>query len=245
MGKLLAAYVIVCAAKRFTFANELLDSIPEHELDLFCPYFRTEILKKDSVLMEHGIESERLYFPTSGLVSCIVSTSAGEELEVYPAGSRDVVGLTENTKQSWRAKVLIAGDAVTLQRRVLFRLLPQTGRFRDVLLEYLSGLTAFVGQRACCAHFHTPIERVCLWLALASEITKTCDLECTQQSIADAIGVRRATVTVALGELQRRGIVRCQRGHVCILDQTRLDAGSCDCLPMFRSEQKQLTETLP
>jgi CRP-like cAMP-binding protein len=244
MGKLLAAYLFVYAAKRFTFGNDLLDSIPDHEMDLFRPYLGKEILKKESVLMESGVESERLYFPTSGLISCIVSTSVGQELEVYPAGSRDVVGLTQNTTQSWRAKVLIAGDAVTLQSDVLFRLLPQMERLRDVLLEYLSKLAAFVGQRVCCAHFHTPIERVCLWLALASEITRTCDLECTHQSIADAIGVRRATVTVALGELQRQGVVRCQRGHVCILDQARLDAGSCDCLPMFRSEQKQLTATL-
>src|SRR5215831_19791526 len=198
MGKLFATHVVVYAAKCFTFGNELLDSIPEHEINLFRPYLGTEILKKDSVLIEAGAEPERLYFPTSGLVSCIVSTSGGEQLEVYPAGSRDVVGLIHNTKQSWHAKVLIAGDAVTLQRRVLFRLLPQMKLFRDALMGYLAALTTFVGQRVCCAHFHTPIERVCLWLALASEITKTCDLECTQQSIADAIGVRRATVTVAL-----------------------------------------------
>ena len=234
----------MCAANRFTFGNELLDSIPEHEIGLLRPYLGTEILKKESVLIEPGAEPERLYFPTNGLVSCIVSTAVGEQLEIYPAGSRDVVGLIQNTNQSWRAKVLIAGDAVTLQRHVLFRLLPQLERFSDVLMEYLAGLTAFVGQRVCCAHFHTPIERVCLWLALASEITKTSDLECTQQSIADAIGVRRATVTVALGELQRQEIVRCQRGHVYILDQKRLCAEACGCHPMLRTEQKNLAATL-
>jgi CRP-like cAMP-binding protein len=185
-----------------------------------------------------------LYFPTRGLVSCILSTSVGEQLEVYPAGSRDVVGLVQNPEQSWLAKVLIAGDALTLQRQVMFRLLPQMDQFRDALLKYLSGLTAFVGQRVCCAHFHTPVERVCLWLALASGITRTYDLECTQQTIADAIGVRRATVTVALGELQRQEIVRCQRGHVYILDKTRLYAEACGCLPMFRTEQTHLAASL-
>jgi CRP-like cAMP-binding protein len=244
IGKPLAAYLVVCAAKRFTFANELLDSIPGHEMDLLRPYLETEILKKESVLIEAGAEPERLYFPNGGLISCIVSTSVGEQMEIYPAGSRDVVGLIQNPEQSWRAKVLIAGDAVTLQRQVLVRLLPQMEEFRDALLGYLAGLTAFVGQRVCCAHFHTPIERVCLWLALASEISKTCDLECTQQSIADAIGVRRATVTVALGGLQRQGIVRCQRGHVYILDQTRLYEEACGCLPMFLTEQTRLTATL-
>jgi CRP-like cAMP-binding protein len=244
MGKPLAAYLYVYAAKGFTFANELLDSIPEHEMGLLRPYLETETLKKESILIESGQEQERLYFPTGGLVSCTVSTSLGEQLEIYPAGSRDVVGLIQNTEQSWRAKVLIPGDAVTLQRQTLFRLLPQMERFRDVLMEYLAGLTAFVGQRVCCAHFHTPIERVCLWLALASEITKTYDLECTQQSIANAIGVRRATVTVALGELQRQEIVRCQRGHVYILDQARLHAEACGCLPMFLTEQTRLTATL-
>jgi len=231
----------VSVTRYYPFGNELLDSIPNHEVDLLRPYFGTQTLKKESILIEPGDGVDRLYFPTTGLVSCTVSTPVGEQLEVHPAGSRDVVGLIENKEQTWRAKVQIAGDAVTLRRQELFGRLPQMSGFRDVLLRYLARLTAYVGQRVCCAHFHRPVGRVCLWLALASEITNRHDLECTQQSIADAIGVRRATVTVVLGELQRSGVVRCQRGHIHIMDRLRLHAEACECLPMLLQEPTLLS----
>jgi CRP-like cAMP-binding protein len=218
----------VCAAGFSTFGNRLLDSIPEGEIALLRPHLGRAVLEKDSLLHEPALDARRLYFPLTGLVSCMVSMAAGEQMEVYAAGSHDVVGLMEND-ELWRAKVQIRGAAVTLPRQELFSLLPRMEKFRHLLLDYLTRLTACIGQRVCCAHFHRTAGRVSLWLALASAITNRSDLECTQQAIADAIGVRRATVTVVLGELQRQGIVRCHRGHIFITDGPRLHAQTCDC----------------
>ena len=226
------------------FGNRLLDSLPAGEIELLRPHLRRAILEKDSFLNELAADAGRLYFPVNGLISCMVSMAAGEQMEVYAAGSHDVVGLMDY-KELWRAKVQIQGAAVTLTSQELFSLLPRMEKFRDVLLKYLARLTACIGQRMCCAHFHRTAGRVCLWLSLASAITNRSDLECTQQSIADAVGVRRATVTVVLGKLQRQGIVSCHRGHISITDGTRLHAQTCDCLPMMRGEQLQLSAALP
>jgi hypothetical protein len=43
------------------------------------------------------------------------------------------------------------------------------------------------------------------------------------------LGVRRASVTVAAGILQRAGFIRYSRGRVEVLDRRALEAASCEC----------------
>jgi len=42
-------------------------------------------------------------------------------------------------------------------------------------------------------------------------------------------GVRRASVTIAMGTLQRAGVITYHRGIVTIVDRPGLEAASCEC----------------
>jgi CRP-like cAMP-binding protein len=218
--------------------NKLLDSLPVHEAEVLKPYLGESPLTKASVLTKAGEETETVYFPVTGLVSCMGCTSAGEQLEIYAAGRRDAIGLTVTKSECWLDKVQIQGSAATVNRKELFGLLPRLESLGDILLKYLANLTVRVGQRACCAHFHRTPARISLWLAVAADITGRLELDCTQQSIADAVGTRRSTVTVTIGELERRNVLRCRRGKIDIIDPLRLQAESCECLAALRSDGK-------
>ena len=167
-------------------------------------------------------------------------TSSGEQLEIYAAGRHDAIGLSGSKSECGLGKVQIQGSAVTVDRKELFGLLPRLESLGDILLKYLANLTVRIGQRACCAHFHRTPARISLWLAVAAEITGRLDLDCTQQSIADAVGTRRSTVTVAIGELERQNVLRCQRGRIDIIDPLRLQAESCECLEALRLDGKAI-----
>jgi Mn-dependent DtxR family transcriptional regulator len=51
----------------------------------------------------------------------------------------------------------------------------------------------------------------------------------TQDFLAIMLGVRRASVTVAAGMLQRAGFIQYSRGRLEVLDRDGLEAASCEC----------------
>ena len=60
------------------------------------------------------------------------------------------------------------------------------------------------------------------------------ELHITQEFLAEMLGSRRTTVTMAAGALQRIGLIEYQRGRVHILDRERLESAACECYPVIR-----------
>jgi len=62
------------------------------------------------------------------------------------------------------------------------------------------------------------------------------DLPLTQELLSTMLGVRRASVTTAVGILQRAGAIEFIRGHVAIRDHRELERMSCECYTAVRRE---------
>ena len=59
-------------------------------------------------------------------------------------------------------------------------------------------------------------------------------LQITQGLLAEMLGVQRPTITNAVHELQRAGLVESGRGQVTILDRDGLELASCECYRLVR-----------
>ena len=69
------------------------------------------------------------------------------------------------------------------------------------------------------------------------------ELSLTQEVISKMVGVRRASVTEAANSLQRAGIIRYTRGKITILNRQKLEAASCPCYKIIKSEYARLLGT--
>lgn len=62
----------------------------------------------------------------------------------------------------------------------------------------------------------------------------------THDLIANMLGVRRQSVTEAAGKLQKLGVIDYKRRHISVLDRPRLEALSCECYAVVKSETDRL-----
>ena len=82
-----------------------------------------------------------------------------------------------------------------------------------------------------------PIEgRLSKWLLMCGDRANSKELALTHELIAMSLGVRRADVTVAAGDLRSRGFIDYRRGHVIIRDRQGLESITCECYPMMKKE---------
>jgi Crp-like helix-turn-helix domain len=70
-------------------------------------------------------------------------------------------------------------------------------------------------------------------------------LALTHDFLAQMLGVRRPTVTLAAGMLQKANLIRYSRGVVTILDRARLEEVSCECHRVSRNEYRRLFGRFP
>ena len=113
-----------------------------------------------------------------------------------------------------------------------FRQCPQLQRD---LYRYADTSLALARLLVACNRYHPIGARLARWLLMASDRVITRDLSLTQASLADLLGVRRATINQAITPFQRRNLIRYSRGKIRILDRKRLEAAACSCYSPART----------
>ena len=54
------------------------------------------------------------------------------------------------------------------------------------------------------------------------------------------LGVRRTSVSLVAGNLQKSGFIRYRRGHIQLLDIEAIQSGSCECYERVRAYYERL-----
>jgi CRP-like cAMP-binding protein len=121
----------------------------------------------------------------------------------------------------------------------LMAVLPRCPRLERQLQQFSQNLAMQATQIAACNRRHEVDERLARWLLMSADRIGSSSVPLTQEFLAQMLGTRRASVTVAAGILQRAGLITHTRGDVEIIDRRKLEEVACECYGIM---QKRIRE---
>jgi CRP-like cAMP-binding protein len=186
------------------------------------------------------------YFPTTCVVSCLYTTRDGETAEMALTGNDGIIGIASflgGGTIPHRAVAQICGHALKIPAKALQEEFARGGPFQHILLRYTQALITQISQTAVCNRLHPLEQRLCRWLLLCHDRVNGSEILMTQEFIANMVGGRRESVTVAAGHLQDLGLIHYSRGHIKILDREGLEAMVCECYKIVSNELNRLVGT--
>lgn len=210
----------------------LLDRLPEGEAEQLLAAARRIHLAPRQVLCHGDLPMEHVYFIESGLVSVMAKADKNRWVEAWMVGSGRLVGLPPllaGGHSANRQVVQIGGAALCMPSREFQRLLDGSRHLRAITLEHLAYLLLQASQIAACNAQHSAIERVARWLLLAWQELREKRISVSHDALARALGLRRATVSDSLKQLETWGAIKTDRRLIEITDANILHARSCDC----------------
>jgi CRP-like cAMP-binding protein len=223
--------------------NHLLAALPIAEFEPLIDFLTLVPMPLGKVLYEPGIQLEHAYFPTTAVVSLRYVMESGAVTETAGVGNEGLVGislLTGGETTSSSAVVVIAGHGYQVERQLLKDEFGRAGTLQSLLLRYIQALMTQMAQNAVCNQHHSMEQRLCRWLLVTLDRAPSQELTVTHELIAHMLGVRREGVTQAIGKLQRDGLLRYRRGHIEVLERSRLAARGCECYAVVKNETRRL-----
>lgn len=227
-----------------TAQNRLLRAMPQALYDKFAPHLKRVDLQRGDRLHDPGEVITDFYFPLDCALSITLTLSNGTTAETGLVGKREVIGINafmggrETTQTTYIVQV--PGSALKIDAQILRDEFDRNKDLRDVMLRYTQAFIAQLSQTTACNSLHKLEQRLARWLLEVHDRLEKDELSLTQEFIAEMLGVRRSGVTQTAQQLQQEGLIRYQRGHIHILNQSGLEAFACECFQTVKDEYDRL-----
>ena len=199
-------------------------------------------LKVHHLLHETGDALKSVYFCNSGMISILSVFPDGKSVEVGLVGKEGVVGLpllVGFRTAATRAISQIDATAFRVDGEALIAFLRKFPMLERSLQQYSLTFTMEITQIAACNRLHDVEERLARWLLMCADRIKSTQLPLTQEFLAQMLGTRRSSVTVAAGILQKAAMIAYNRGDVKIVDRPKLEAAACECYELMQRQRNR------
>lgn len=223
--------------------NLLLVSLPHKERNQIQELSESVDLASGDILCRPGLPFTHVYFPVTAFVSLVKTVRDEKSLEIGLIGSEGMLGVTlvlGITAAPLRGVVLGAGTALRMRADQFTRMLRETPALCRILNHYLYLFLSQLSQTAACARFHDIDSRLAFWLLMTRDRAHADHFHLTHEDLADMLGVRRSSITIAAVALQQGGIISYIRGDIRILDLRRLEAVCCECYAVLDGQARLL-----
>jgi len=223
--------------------NHLIAALPTDAYGRLFPHLELIPLPLGKVLFEPGEPQHYAYFPTDAIVSLLNVMENGASAEIAVVGNEGLIGVSlfmGADSVTCRAVVQSAGYGYRLSGHGIKDEFNRHGDLLHLVLRYTQALFALMAQTAVCNRHHSIEQQLCRWLLLSMDRLSGNELVMTQELIANMLGVRREGVTEAASKLHKLGIINYHRGHITVLDRSRLEEMVCECYAVVKKETDRL-----
>jgi CRP-like cAMP-binding protein len=223
--------------------NRLIMALPSGDRKRLLEALQPVSLTVGQSLYEAREPITFVYFPLSGVHSIVSRRTEGDAVEVAAVGNEGMVGIPVflgGTSTPDEAFCQVPGDLLRMRAARFREEVHRSLALRSVMLRYTQAFIHQIAQHAACDRLHSIVQRCARWLLMTHDRVGVDEFVLTQEALAQMLGVRRATVTIAAGMLQHAGLIRYTRGHITIVDLKKLERASCDCYRVIRREYTRL-----
>ena len=212
--------------------NRLLDRLPRNEYKSLLPHLETISLAHEEEVCHQDSPFSNVYFPTNGVFSTVIRMEDGERIEATAIGKEGMVGVSAALGLDFNpvaTALLVPGECLRLPATSLSQAL-KPGRELDRLLHrYAAYSLRNAKQSVACNALHSVEERMCRWLLMTQDRVGKDEFWLTHEMLAAMLGVRRQSVSVVAGTLQKAGFITYRHGVMRVMDREGLEAASCEC----------------
>ena len=218
--------------------NRLLLALSSRNLKQVMPELEHVRCPREQVLMDADSSLDHIYFPDSGVISVLAVYADGNVIEMATIGREGCTGMQAvfgAKASSAQLLVQIPGTAAKMSRVAFTRAMQSMPSFRSLMYSYVHAFLEQVMVSVACNGAHSLTERLARWLLMMRDRSDDDALPITQNLLAEMLGVQRPTITNAVRELERAGLIERGRRQVTILDRRGLTEASCDCYQLGRA----------
>ncbi len=225
--------------------NSLLGCLPNSESNNLLAASESVELAMGQILCEAQEPYAYVYFPQRGFISVMTSLDHHPALEVGLIGREGMLGsslVLDMNRAPMHGVVQASGQALRMsveQFGEQLRLNPSLPRlirrYQHVLFQQMPLTTA-------CIHYHEVAHRLARFLSMATDRVEEKRLHFTHLFLANILGVRRSSITLAAQQLQDQGLIHYSRGSIEVLDRQGLAQGSCACYAALNGIYQQMLE---
>ena len=225
--------------------NSLLRGLPPDDYRRILEQTERVSLTSGKIISDPEQPIREVYFPLTAVLSVLsimTDRSAVEAAVIGYEGMAPLAAFHGVDTAAEQVIVQVPGDALRMRRDTFETVLERMPELRAGLHRFSQALFTFAAQASACNRKHPVVERCARWLLATHDRVPGDEFELTHLFLAQMLGVRRSSVTIAAEALRSAGAVSYSRGKIRILDRDVLHARACDCYDIIRSTYDRLLE---
>jgi hypothetical protein len=223
--------------------NRVLRLLPPAELDAVLGRCDLVTVRSKEVVYNRGETIRFVHFPEDCVISLVTEMETGDAVEAMTVGSDGMAGIAVfHGVPASRLKGIgqITGESRRLSTERFQELTQSCCAFYRILHRYSQFVFETVSQSAACNRLHVIEQRCARWLLMSQDRVGRNEFRLTQEFLAEMLGVRRPGVTVAMGALEKAGLIAHARGMIRVIDRPGLERATCECYRTIKGREAEL-----